>query len=194
MVDAWQETALVTIRVYNGDAYNFGTLTESIDIDLGDKDIEGLPLINGGRLVKFNPEADTTITLDLYPVEAGNVSAGDANGIFDLFAGITSSTQPISINNSRTRTNLRLAIMWTDNTTLTSAEDATSDGDKAMRLVFTNAYCTSAKPSFTDGILKVTATFKCAPYKKDGTPNITFESTDGTAAAVLSDLSGTATW
>ena len=73
--DAWMETCLITISKL-GDAknYQFAGLTETTDFDLGEKDIEGVPLVNGGRVTKWMPEGDSTITFEAYPLEAGTTS------------------------------------------------------------------------------------------------------------------------
>lgn len=77
--DAWMETCLIGISKIGSEEVQFGGLTETVKPDLGEKDVEGVPLVNGGRVTKFNPEGDSSITFEAYPLEAGN-----ARGYFDL--------------------------------------------------------------------------------------------------------------
>ena len=84
---AWSETALVAIAYYgNGSETSndiqFATLMETIDIDMGDKDIDQIASLAGGRLVKKTPQDITTITLECYPVD---IDAKGATGIAQLF-------------------------------------------------------------------------------------------------------------
>ena len=72
-------------------------------------------------------------------------------------------------------------VLWTDDTTVTSATDATTGSYDGMRFVLKNGYVTSAKPSFTDGVLKYTVSMKFPAFAKDGTANGLIESTDGSA-------------
>ena len=60
--DAWMEECLIAISKIGGSDLTFHALTETVDFDIGDKDIEGVPLVNGGRVTKWTPEADSTIT------------------------------------------------------------------------------------------------------------------------------------
>jgi len=80
--DAWMEKCLIGISVIAGEEVQFASVAETADFDIGEKDIEGLALANGGRVTKHNPEGDSTITFEVYPLEAG---AGD--GFFDLLHG-----------------------------------------------------------------------------------------------------------
>jgi len=67
---AWSETALVGIAAQGGTDVKFASITETVDIDIGDKDFDVIATLAGGRLVKFTPQEPTTITLEAYPVDA----------------------------------------------------------------------------------------------------------------------------
>jgi len=112
-------------------------------------------------------------------VEAGTDSGDEGKGFFDLM-NTSDSTQPLSISVDRARDQYRIVILWTDDTTLTSATSAVNLNQTGLRIVAQNGYITSVKPSFTDGLLKFTVTFKCPPFDKSGNANVTMESTDGT--------------
>lgn len=77
--DAWMETCFIGISTIGGKELQFAAITETADFDVGEKDLEGLALVNGGRVTKWSPEGDSTITFEAYPLEAG---AGE--GFFDL--------------------------------------------------------------------------------------------------------------
>lgn len=198
MVDAWMEKCKISISAQSGTDVKFEGLTETVDIDLGEKDIEGIALVNGGRVTKITPETDTTITLEAYPVEAGSddiSAATSGTGFFDLLHAEDTS-QPAAISNTTARSEYRLAILWTDDTTVTIAADSlTSSNNKGLRITGANGYITSVKPSFTDGTLKFTITFKVAAFDKAGNAQILLESTDGTATmTALASYTSSAKW
>lgn len=187
-VDAWTESCHIAITDTSNSIIKLEALTETVDIDEGEKDMEGTPILNGGRVIKFTPEGDTTVTLEAYPTEAGTMAwaaTPDGKGFWDL-KDTVDSIEPISIAADHTRTRYRLAVLWTDDTTVTSAQDSTTATAYAMRWSGANGYITAVKPSFTDGILKFSVTFKVTPFNKAATANITRESTKhGTALPSL---------
>ncbi len=176
-MDSWQETCLVAISAQGGADVAFQALTETVDIDNGEKDIEGVALVNGGRVAKWTPESDATITLEAYPVSVGKPT-GD--GFFQLLYTSTDAAQPLLIAGDHSRAKYRMAILWTNDPTVTSATAVTTGSYEGMRMSFADGYFTSVKPSFTDGILKFTITFKVTAFDKAAATNKQFESTDGT--------------
>ena len=192
---AWSETAFVTITRYaagGGTDVQFASLTETIDIDMGDKDIEQVPTLIGGRVVKKTPQDITTITFEGYPVDLDSGSS-PATGVSQLFQGGATwdTSEPLTNTSTIVRDLFRIAILWTDDTTATSAAGATASSTNAYRIVFAHAYCTSMKPSYTDGILKVTFTFKCPAFNKFGMSLIKEDSGDATAIATLNTYNST---
>lgn len=181
-VDMWSETALIAISAAGGSEVQFMTITETLDIDIGDKDFDIVATLAGGRLVKFNPQVETTITFEAYPVEAGTDTGSTGKGFFDLL-NTADSSQPMSVLVDRTRSKHRVIITWTDDTTVTTAEGliALANTASGMRVVAADGYFTSAKPSFTDGQLKWTVIFKVPAFDKNALANVKVESTDGTA-------------
>ena len=307
--DAWLEECLIGISVIAGEEVQFASLAETSDFDIGEKDVEGLVLSNGGRVTKFIPEGDSTITFEAYPLEAG---AGE--GFFDLLHGshtvvggattgttgsklvdtsesfiahgvrvgdrvtnVTDTTYavvtavddantlsisadimisgetyviyrgtlivdgttdgtttdklvdsgetfttrivagdkvrnttdnteayvtavndantlalsadimttgedyiiseaPQRVINNRIREKYRVLVLWTDKTTVVKAGEAIASTLNALRIGYANGHFTSVKPSFTDGILKFTVTYKCAAFNKSGTGNVMMES------------------
>lgn len=165
---AWSEVALVTITRYvaaGGTDYEFAAIVEKPDIDIGDKDVESIPTIGGGRITKNKPQEDTTITLELYPL--GNDPA-TSTGLSQYHSGTIDATTPMLSAFSRTRDLFRVAIMWTEDTTATSAGSAVAVNKYGYRFVVAHAYLTSYKLTWEDGVLKATAQFKCPPFNKSG--------------------------
>lgn len=179
--DAWQEVCLLAISAEGGSDIQFASLTETIDFDRGDKDIEGVALINGGRVTKWNPEGDTTITIEAYPLEAGTDTGTVGKGFYDLMNTVDAAV-PIRVLNDHTRTRYRVLALWTNDPSVVTAQSSTADTFSALRLGFADAYVTSVKPSFTDGILKYTIMFKLVPYDKAAVANLLEESAAGSGA------------
>lgn len=181
-VDMWSETALIAISAQGGSEVQFVTITETVDIDIGDKDFDIKAMIGGGRLVKFTPQAETTITLEAYPVEAGTDSGTVGNGFFDLI-NTADTSQPMIVPVDHTRNKYRMIVTWTDDPTVVTAEGiiALANVASGLRIVAADGFFIGAKPSFTDGENKWTVTFKVPPFDKNKAANVKVESTDGTA-------------
>ena len=186
MVDTWSETAKIAIAAQSGSDVQFVTITETVDIDIGAKDFDVIATLAGGRLVKFTPQEPTTITLEAYPVEAGTDTGSAGKGFFDLMNTLDTS-QPVSISADRTRNPYRIAIMWTDAAGNAEAQIVTPT-NSALRIAAADGYFTSVKPSFTDGVLKFTVTYKVPPFDKTGTANVKIESISGSTTATLTAL------
>lgn len=204
--DAWQEVALVTIQRKGGTAYQYASLTETIDIAQGDYPGESMMNLAGGRIWKQSPEEDGEITLEIYPTGLGTTAS---EGLFQEFAGLNASgaydvAQPLASNTTfvasildiyrRQRTKFMVAIMWTDDAAQTSAASATTTADAtALRFYAKDCRIISHKSEFTDGILKTTITFKFPAMIKAGTTRLwAWESTnDGDGATALPALTYT---
>lgn len=183
--ETWTEVCLVTIQLKGGTARQFAAITETVDIGEPDYPGEAIPTLAGGRIWKQSPQEDGEITFELYPIELD--TAANDKGLFQQFAGGTWDTAeplatdiawPVGINRDRDR--FIVAIMWTDDTAQTSAMAVTSATDStALRFYAKECRMTSHKASFTDGILKITATFKFPAMNKAGTVrSYAWESTD----------------
>jgi len=180
--DLWGEgTALIAVAAKGGNDVEFSSAINTIDIDMGDKDFDIIALVRGGRLEKPLPEAETVITFEGYPVNLDTTSTDVIQRFFTKSAS-WDTTEPLSVSNTRNRENFRVVILWTEDTSVTSAAAQVPSGSEALRAIFINCRLISVKPTFTDNELKFTFKFKCAPYQKDGSSNITWESSDGSNA------------
>lgn len=179
--DAWMEVCLIGISKVAGSDIQFAALTETVDFDIGEKDIEGIPLVNGGRVTSFKPEGDSSITFEAYPLQAGTDTGTTGKGFFDLMHTVD-STVPIRITNDHNRDKYRVLVLWTNDPTPTTAQSITTNTYSALRIGMADGYFTSVKPSFTEGTLKFTVTFKVAAFDKAAAGNIMMESCAGTTA------------
>lgn len=181
---AWSEICLIAITKKGGSNYEYAALTETVAIDQGDKDIEVIPTVGGGRVVKFTPQAETALTFECYPLD---IDAAGSTGVSQIFqGGAWDAVEPLIASASRMRDLFRIAMLWTEDTAATSGAGATA-AIISYRYIVVNAYCTSCKPSFTDKVLKFTLTFKVAPFNRVGTAQIQEQSTDG--STILAALS-----
>lgn len=180
--DAWMEVCLVGISILDGSDVQFAGLTETLDFDIGEKDIEGIPLVNGGRVTKFNPEGDTTLTIEAYPLEAGTDTGTTGKGFFDLMHSQDAAV-PIRIVNDHERDKYRVLVLWTNDSTATTAQSTTAENASALRIGLADGHFTSVKPAFTDGVLKYTITYKCAAFDKSAVANVMIESAAGTTGS-----------
>ena len=190
---AWSETAFISIARYvaaGSTDVEFASLTETIDIDMGDKGIDQIVNIKGGRMVKKTPQDITTITFEGYPVDCDSVGG---TGFSNLFEGgqTWDTTEPFGVNSTIVRDIYRIAIMWTDDPAVTAGAGASAASTNSYRIIFAHAWCTSMKPSFTDGILKVKLEFKCPAFNKNGTSLIHEDSGDATAVTTLNSYNST---
>lgn len=179
--DAWMETCLIAISKIGGSDLAFAGITETVDFDIGSKDIEGIPLVNGGRVQKWTPEGDSSVTFEAYPIQAGTDTGSTGLGLFDLMHSVDAAV-PIRVSNDRNRDKYRVLVLWTNDATATTAQSTTAANYWALRIGLAEGHFTSVKPSFTDGILKWTATYKTTAFDKAAVANVIMESAAGSAA------------
>ncbi len=176
---AWSETALISIAIQGGSWINFAGITETIDIDRGEKDIETVANLAGGRHVKKVPETDTTVTFEAYPVD---IDTAGGTGLSQFLNNTTDVTEPLTSVNAIPRDCMAVSILWTNDTTAASGSAGVVSGNMGYRWSAKNGFVTSLKPAFTDGILKFTMQMKFPAFDVNGTGNIQEDSTDGTEA------------
>ena len=196
--DAWNETAFVSIQKLAGSEVQFAAITDSVDISEGDWSGEGLPTLAGGRIWKQTPKEDGEITLELYPVELDTVTGV---GLFQQFTGGTFDTsEPLASDVAftaadRVRDQFRVVVLWTNDAAATAANGATSASTDSLRFAAMGCRLVSHKASYTDGILKVTATFKYPAFNKAGAVKMDrWDSGDQTALAAISTYDDADSW
>ena len=181
---AWSETCLIGITEKGGSEIQFASLIETVDVDMGDKDVEVIANLKGGRVIKKVPQGEITITFEGYPILTNSTTP---KGFSELFHSPETwdTTEPLQVSGSLRRDLYRVSILWSTGSE-TTASAASTASSTALRFVAANCYCTQWKPSFTDGILKATLAFKLAPFNRIGVSQWIEQSTDGTT--VLAQL------
>ena len=179
--DSWTETCYIEITK-EGEAAattnQFAAITDTVDVDSGTKDIDWTANCAGGRVPTYTPEAATTVTLEMIPV-----GIAKPEGLAQFFLGDDSDTeQPLSTTATRTRYTFRVVLLWTSYTSVTKASQEIPSSYSAMRFSYDSCKLTGYTYSFTDDILKATATFSIRPFKKNGSTAITKQESDGTYA------------
>lgn len=182
--DAWTETFLISIQIKGGTAIEFPATITTYDITGGDKDFTQIANGKGGRIKKFEFQTPYEITLEAYSTQAGTDTGAVGLGFADLLATVD-ATQPISIVADHTRNQYLLAIAHTTSTSATSAVAVSVAGDRIERDIFKNGHFVSYVSSMTDGIRKHTIKYKVTTFAKDGSSNITQDSSDGSAEVVV---------
>ncbi len=197
--DAWQRQCLIEVTSSSSAIVRLHALTETVDIDMGERDLDKIDLLNLGQIPKHGGIGITTITFEGYPQEVATETTASGDGYFDIFAAAPiSGTQPADEEITNTITRYRVAILWTEDTTPDDASDATATSKKAMRFVIAECFCTSCKTDFTDGIAKQTLVFKGVAFDKAASANIKMESNDSSASGGIPTLgsytAGTTKW
>ena len=194
--DAWQRQAIVEITD-GSSTMAMETLTETIDIDMGEREIDIINLINLGQIPKHGAIGITSVTIEGYPLQAGSAGTGTAYGFWDIFASkpVVDNSQPLDVDISNTLTRYRVAVMMTDDPNATTAGGSTAASTAAMRFVMAECFSVSCKTSFTDGIMKQTLILKGVAFDKSAAANIKMEShNDGAMVSLGTYTPGTTKW
>ena len=187
--DAWKEFVLIGIMEKGGSEVAFAALVSKIEFETGSKDIEGIPLFNGGRVAKHIAQGDESVTMTMYPVSVDLDGTGiwqqfhpqDNDAIQSLAADDT--TDPIVVLNSHGRNLYRLVFLQASTLPATASTVPAADAS-AYRVQVHNAYLVDAKFTYgdaSDSIQSVEVKFKWVPFTKAGVANMRHESTDGSA-------------
>jgi hypothetical protein len=186
---AFQELILVGITKNGGSEVQFASISDlgSISGKPGNKDGEGVPLGNGGRIWKRTPEGDVEVSLKIYPLSVNVVDATDMAQYF--LGGTYDTTAPIVQVGTHDRSLFRVALLWTDDSTVTTAGGSTTAAKASRRHVFKDLRVTGYEPDFGDGMLSATVTFKGPAFTKANVSTYQFESVKSTDSAGLSALS-----
>ena len=190
----WSEFCKIGICAQSGSEVEFQSITETVDIDIGDKDFDVIATLGGGRVVKFSPQEPITITLEAYATQAGTATGAVGQGFFDLM-NTADTSQPLQVSADRVRNPYRLVMLWTDDANNQAPSKSILSGKSALRIIAADGKFTSVKESFTDGILKFTIVYKVKPFDSSGNANFEVQSTDTTAAMdALSAYTSSTKW
>ena len=191
--DAWQRQALITVDD-GTTAVNMQAITETIDMDVGERDYDKIELLNLGQIAKHGPIGITTITFEGDVLQAGTAAAGTATGFWDLFADkpAMDSSDPLTNVITNTVTRYRVSILWTNDGDATAGTSAVTSGSTfaGKRIMLADCTCVSCKDSFTDGILKTTLVFKGTSFDNAAAGNVKVESVALATSSALSAPAG----
>jgi len=199
--DSWQRKALITVDD-GTTAVNMQAITETIDIDVGERDYDKIDLLNLGQIAKHGAIGITTVTFEGYNLQSGTAAAGTATGFWDLFADkpAMDAADPLTNTITNTVTRYRVAILWTNDGAATAGTSAVTSGATyaGTRFMIAECTCVSCKDSFTDGMLKTILIFKGTAFDSAAAGNIKTESvalaTATALAAPAAYVPGTTKW
>lgn len=199
--DAWQRYCLITVED-GTTAVTLHGITETVDIDQGERDMDVIYLCNLGQTVKHGGMGLTTITFEGYCKQSGTVAAGAATGYWDLFADKPKmdAADPMTNVITNTLTRYRISILRTNDGAATSGTSAVTSGNtyEGERYIMADCFCVSHKETSGDGILKATLMFKGPAFSKGASARIKKESVALATASALdapaSYVPGTTPW
>lgn len=184
---AWQERAFVTIQKKGGSAYDFHSDLSEIGFSGGSKDVEGQPLMNGGRMTQYSSQEDFEFSGTLY---MSGVSAEDSTGIASYFHGSDdqkdSNTGQYEYETSLTRDDFVIAVLFTNDTAVDSALDDVASGSEGYRFICADAKLTEYEQNFDDMVLQVEVTFIIPPFDVAGNSRVVEQEQTDSASAALS--------
>lgn len=186
----WQDNLFITVTRLDGSDVDFHAKINEVGFSGGDKNIEGQPLMNGGRIRQNEAQEDFEFTGTMYPE---GVSAEDAYGLMQWLMGSedqNDSSDAISeFVNRNERPDLRIVVLLTNDSDIESATDEVSGEDvKALRWIYTNATCASAVPNFDDQIWTTEFTFQIPPKDENGESNVRVQEYRGDSSDSLDAL------
>jgi len=184
-----KSTAITTI---DGDVDSVDINSVAHGLAVGDIiEIAGTTNYNGPYVVATVTDVDNIKCTD----ESHDVASESVGSVTKISDG----SQPLATDTSiaagvdRSKSRHMVSILWSDDTAIHSAMDATTATDKtALRFYAKDCRIVSHKTAFTDNVLKTTVTFKYPAFDKAGTTkNDCWESTDDTDTSSLPALTYT---
>ena len=170
--DAWYDKAYISVSAVGGAEKQLRAKTTSLSISGGNFDIESLETF-AGKIKKVGSREDFEITFDGIPISHQD---------FDwMFHGLTTNTAT-SITSS-TIIDYRVAMLWTDQTGVTSATQAIATASEAYREMYAECNLVSLEKNMDAGDhLTATLVFKCPFEDTGGSVNFIKEACDTTSA------------
>lgn len=168
---AWYDKAFISVTQKSGSDIQIRAKTTNLRISGGNYDIEGLETF-GGKVKRVGTREDFEIRLDGIPVSQQD---------FDwIFHGGNSTASSIT---SSTVKDYRLAFLWTDQTGITSANQAITTSSEGYREMYVGLNCVSLEKEMDAGEhLKASMVFKGTFEDSTGSVNFKEENCDTTSA------------
>ncbi len=187
--DAWQRKAFISIESSSTVKMQYEALSETIDIDNGERGFDMITLLNLGQIPKHGALGVFTITFEGYPLQAGTADTtgatrgtpkgGLAKGYWELFsnAGHADTAQALDLDMTNTLTRYRVSILWTDQEELTETALSSSDAGNGSITVDGTPLTTD---SFNGARIKITSgTANGGNYMVTDTSTSVFTTTSG---------------
>ncbi len=170
--DGWFDHTYIEVVAESGTGVQLRTKTTSLNITGGNFDMESNETF-GGAIKRYGAREDYVIGFE------GIVSSHQD---FDwIFHGTTQTNTSIT---SSSVVDYRIALLWTDQATITAASQAISSSSEAYREYYAECNMVSLEKSQNVGEnITATMTFKTAHEDKDGTINFKKE-VCGTASSL----------
>ena len=171
----FQQALLFGITKKAGSEVQCAAKTTEVTIEGGKKPISIETLLNGGNLVNLEPGEMLVIKAKIYPAEIDEVD--------QFFLGdVSDSSQPLSATNALTMYEFRVAMLWDNGSTSSTASGTTGASDKAFRLYSDNGYMTECVPDTSGKKVIMNVVIEFPPFTPAGVGNLHRQSSDGTAA------------
>ena len=175
----WVETALIGLAKKGAADVEFAGLSDEMSFGGGERDIAVRTLLNGGNIRRFTPMTMTEVNFKIYP--------DDVDDAMQFFFGTanTVATGNLTTTNVLLRFDVRVTILWTDKTTVTTATGAVATA-AAIRVSEKDGNITKCTPFWDDGELGFDVTIKIPAYTPAAGGNSTWASQtgSGTLAAI----------
>lgn len=176
---SWQDRAFVTIiRKSDQKSVDLAGMTDEFGYGDGQRDFDGQPVSNGGRIRERTAEEDATVNGTLYPVgatadsyEAYNRPRGIEEFFYESGDQNTDKSDVTEYTNSLDREDYLYVVMWTNDPDVTSATDEVGEDYYALRYVDDNITWIDFTPDWSDEVLTVEVEGKRAAFDPDGKPN-----------------------
>jgi len=170
--EAWYNKAYISVAAIGGSDFQLRAKTTSLGISGGNFDTEAIDTF-GGKIKKVGAREDFEISFDGIPISHQD---------FDwIFHGL--STNTASSITSSTVKDYRVVMLWTDQTGVTSANQAISTSSEGYREMYVDCNLVSLEKNMDAGDhLQASMVFKCPFEDTAGSVNFKKEACDTTSA------------
>ena len=175
--EAWYSKAYICVSAESGSEVQLRAKTTSLGISGGNFDIESIDTFSG-KIKKIGTREDFEISFDGIPISHQD---------FDwIFHGLTTNTAT-SITSSTVR-DYRVVMLWTDETGITSANQAIATASEGYREAYVDCNLVSLEKNMDAGDhLQASMVFKC-PFE-DTSGSVNFKKEACNTASALSTTS-----
>lgn len=168
--EAWYNKAYISVSAISGADIQLRAKTTSLGVSGGNFDTESIDTF-GGKIKKVGAREDFEISFDGIPISHQD---------FDwIFHGLTTNTA--SSITSSTVTDYRVVMLWTDETGVTSANQAIATASEGYRESYVDLNLVSLEKNMDAGDhLMASMVFKCPFEDTGGSVNFKLEATNTT--------------